>query len=155
MEHGRFLQGRATPANLGRVLPVPLDGAELARTFLGEPPLIAYARARLSWDGAAGSYLVELENSRQRQLLWIHPQWLLPLRLETYQQGKLLWRISLQGQAPRDDLPAMIESLTCEISSPAVRLYIHLRSLEANCRLPDDVFRLEPPPGMEVETVGG
>lgn len=153
MEHGRFLRGKANPDNLGRVLPVPLDGAELARTFLGEPPLIAYASARVSWDGERGSYLIELENSRRRQLLWLHPRWLLPLRLELYRQGKLLWRIELEARAPTSHLPAMVKSLTCEVFSPPLRLYIKLRELEANCRLPEDAFRLEPPPGVETESV--
>ena len=78
MDKGRFYKGAATPQNISRVIPIPMDGPEVAGILLGDPPLIPFANSSLEWDNQNGLYILTLSNSRQTQIIKIHPGLLRP-----------------------------------------------------------------------------
>ena len=78
MEHGRFLRGRASEKNILRVIPVPMQGPDVTALLMGEPAIIPYAKAELTWDETQWLYRLELSNSRLKQQIWIHPTRLRP-----------------------------------------------------------------------------
>ena len=80
MDKGRFLVGRATPANISRVIPIPMDGPDVVGIMAGDPPMIAYAQSSLAWDDSENQYKLVLANSRQEQTILVHPGRLRPSR---------------------------------------------------------------------------
>jgi hypothetical protein len=70
---GHFLHGPATPANLGRFLPLVLPPEELTMLLLGRAPRIPYDSATFELDDAKRVYVVRLSKGPVVQRLEIDP----------------------------------------------------------------------------------
>ncbi len=153
MQEGRFLSGRATPDNISRVIPIPMDGPEVVGIIMGDPPLIAYAQSALRWDPDQGQYHLTLSNSRQTQQIWIHPERLRPVKIVCEQEGKLLYRLQYQEWQGGKQDPHFPTKIRFEMPARDIQLRLRLREVERNVELSKELFELTPPPGLSVEII--
>ncbi|MEW5741804.1 MAG: DUF4292 domain-containing protein [Myxococcota bacterium] len=70
---GKYYRGPATPANLGRFLPVVLPPAELAALMLGRAPRLPPESSELSFDDKLGVYVLTLKREGVTQTLHVQP----------------------------------------------------------------------------------
>lgn len=147
MDQGRFYQGSATPANISRVIPIPMDGPEVAKLLLGDPPLIPYATSSLEFKD--GLYILSLSNSRQQQTIKIHPTRLRPTEVLLKAGRKEYYRLVYDDW--HDTQPPVVEKATFTMPSEDIRLVIKIRETERNVDLKNDLFVLTPPAGLPVE----
>jgi len=153
MNKGRFLVGQATPANISRVIPIPMDGPEVVGIMAGDPPLIAYAKSSLKWDDSEGQYLLRLSNSQMEQEILIHPFRLRPSKVICKQDGKLYYSLVYEDWQTGDNQPAIPTKMRFEMPAEDIKLIIKIRETEINPELADDLFKLHPPEGISVERV--
>ena len=152
MEEGRFLTGPATQDNISLVLPVPLDGPELAGLLLGEPPLCAYASALLAWDESRGRYRLTLANARQEQTLLVHPVTLRAERVLLREGGKTLYELTIEEwKAATPPLPPVPQKLVLSMPERKIRVVLKLREVEIDPALGDSLFELAPPQNTPIE----
>jgi len=150
MDHGRFLQGEATPANISRAIPIPMDATEVVGLLAGDPPLIIYAKAALDWDESEGRYLLTLSNSRELQKIYIHPRLLRPTRIVCKVEGRLFYRLDYDDFESSSSVPRKIGF---EMPGEDIKLRLRIREIEINPGLGDDLFELTPPEGTPIEPV--
>ncbi len=153
MNKGRFLVGQATPANISRVIPIPMDGPEVVGIIAGDPPLIAYAKSSLEWDDSEGQYRLRLSNSQLEQEVLIDPHRLRPNKIVCKQNGKLYYRLVYEDWQTGDNQPAIPTKIHFEMPAEDIKLTIKIRETEINPELAEDLFKLQPPKGIFVERV--
>jgi outer membrane lipoprotein-sorting protein len=149
MDKGRFYQGSATPQNISRVIPIPMDGPEVSGILFGDPPLIPFAESKL--DFKDGLYILTLCNSRQQQTIKIHPTRLRPTEVLLKVGGKEYYHLVYDDW--HDTKPPVLEKATFTMDSENTRLEIKIREVEKNVDLKDDLFVLTPPEGIPVESL--
>ncbi len=151
MDEGRVVAGRATAANLSRLLPVPLDGIELAQAFLGQPPLLPWATSRLEPAGP-GTVKLELCNKRQCQRMFVDTRTMLPESVRMERGGKAEWRLYLYAVKKLGGIavPTMLEF---EMPPEDVRVKVRLKSVEVNPPLERALFELSVPESTPVENL--
>jgi hypothetical protein len=153
MDKGRFLTGKATPANISRVIPLLLDGAEVAGIVLGDPPLIPYATLELFFDDVAQLYRLVLRNSRQEQEVRIEPTSLRPVQVICHNEGKLWYQLFFEDWSGNPNGPRAPQTLRFASPHDSIKIEIHLRQADINPQLDEGLFRLTPPGGMRLEPV--
>jgi outer membrane lipoprotein-sorting protein len=149
MDKGRFYTGAATPNNISRVIPIPMDGPEVAKILLGDPPLIPFAKSSLDFDSNDGLYVLTLSNSQQTQIIKIHPGRLRPTEVLCKVAGKEYYRLVYDDW--HDQQPPVLKKATFTMPSEDIRLVIKISETERNPVLKDDLFVLTPPEGIPVE----
>ncbi len=151
MDKGRFYQGSATPQNIGRVIPIPMDGPEVAKLLFGDPPLIPYANSFL--DFKDGLYILTLSNSRQQQTIKLHPARLRPTEVLCKVSGKEYYRLAYEDWHQKKGSPPVLKKATFTMPSENIHLVIKIRETERNPDLKDDLFVLTPPKKIPIETL--
>jgi hypothetical protein len=151
MDKGRFLVGPATPANISRVIPIPMDGPDVVGIMAGDPPMIAYARSSLTWDESENQYRLVLSNSRQEQTILVHPVRLRPSHIRCREGGKLLYRLDYSDWQDRKEGPSVPREVVFEMPADDIKLRVRLRNTEINVPLADEMFELHPPEGLPIE----
>jgi len=149
MDKGRFYQGAATPVNISRVIPIPMDGPEVSGILFGDPPLIPFAQSKLKFED--GLYVLTLSNSRQQQTIKIHPTRLRPTEVHLKVDGKEYYKLVYDDWHATQ--PPVVEKATFTMPSENTRLTIKIRDVEKNVDLKDDLFVLTPPEGLPIETL--
>ncbi len=151
MKNGRFIRGRATPANISQVIPVPMDGPEVAGILMGAPPFIPYAKAALAWEPDRSAYRLELSTAREIQRVWIKTGPLRPQEVILERGGQLVYRLEYKDWIVKGDRAVVAAKAQFEMPSEQIRLRIKITQAEADPVLGDDLFELVPPEGMKVE----
>ncbi len=151
MKNGRFVRGSATPAHIARIIPVPLDGSEVAGVLMGDPPWIPYARARLDWDAERRLYRIEFTTARARQVALIEPRLLRPLEVELRRGDRRVYQLQYEDWIERQGRAVAPRKIRFEMPADEIRLRIKIRRAQADPALADDLFELEPPAGVVIE----
>lgn len=151
MKNGRFIRGRATPANISQVIPVPMDGPEVAGILMGDPPFIPYAKAELAWEPDRGAYRLELSTAREIQRVWVKPEPLRTHEVILERGGQRVYRIEYKDWIVRKDRAVVAGKAEFEMPSEKIRLRIKITQAEADPTLSDDLFELVPPEGVQIE----
>jgi hypothetical protein len=116
-----FQYGPATACNLARLTQVPVPGHVLVSLLRGEPALLVHAsgQAALSWD--CDRYVMTIpgsHNASQRLEIEVHPddydnpwdrQRLRVTRIQTVQQGVVLYDAKLDDHEPHKTLPTRVD----------------------------------------------
>ncbi len=162
----RYLTGATCPANIARLLGVPLSVDETAQFLLGGTPVIAHEQATVSWT-ADGYYRVRLQagsGERQELDLGIYPQDLAQpsaaqrlylLRSERFSAaGKSVWRVTYAEHKK-------VRLGTAEVLVPfEVRVeraqdgsdtLVRFKEVAFNPQIPEGAFVQTPRPGMREE----
>jgi len=147
----RCFTGPACRANVGRLLPLGLEGRDAVEVLMGGPPVLDHTRAELAWDEAVGAYRVTLWTSTgERERLWVeHGTWR-TRRADLYRGTERIF--SLTFEEPRRVgsvlLPHRLHLVTRARHADLVLSY---REVEVNPRdLDPEVFRIQCPKGTEV-----
>jgi hypothetical protein len=164
MQHHVFHDGPACPANVGRLIPIPLLPEEIAAILLGDAPLGAEARAvDVGWDGQLKADVLALERTAAgaaASRLWITMKRTAAgydiLAVEGQSPGATArWRVAYQDLVPADGftLPQLIRFAEPGKSfDQGVEIKVKER-FGLNRPLRDDQFELKPPPGYAVQTL--
>jgi outer membrane lipoprotein-sorting protein len=153
MDKGRFLVGSATPANIAQVIPIFMDGPEVVGIFLGRPPLIPYAKVSLDWNATDNVYLLTLSNSSETQEVTIHPKNYYPIKITSKRAGKLFYELTYHGWNKKDDQPAVFKKVRFEMPQKNIIVEVKTSDVEINPQLTDEMFILQPPPGIPIEKI--
>ncbi len=161
----RFLTGPTCPANIARMLNVPLSVQQTTLLLLGGTPVIAHDRATIRWHDD-GFYRIELASAQDRQEVDLgiragdsqHPperQELMLLRSEIYDaNGKTRWRASY-GDYQRVQFGSygieMPYEVRVEQPSAGNDTLIKFKEIALNVEIQDDAFIQAALPGMTEE----
>jgi outer membrane lipoprotein-sorting protein len=149
-----FYHGPATPQNVARILPIRLQGADVARLLLGDPPLIPHEAATLVLDRCQTRYRLTLTHkaARLRQELSVDATRLLPVESRIYQAGELAYAIEFHDYMQHEKI-WVPQKLRYRAPADRVDLLVLYGDLDLNEPLEDDLFRLQPPRGVPVTEV--
>jgi outer membrane lipoprotein-sorting protein len=150
LEKKRFWQGPATPDNLARLLPLRLEGEELASLLRGGVPLIQYADATMGWDAERGCYQVDLTGPARRQRLCVEPKALRVAESRVWKDDHLQYS-ALFGQYTGEDAAAIPTRMRFEVPSDDLRVEVEVVDHKLNPQVAPDAFQIEAPRGIEVE----
>ena len=148
MKNGRFITGHATMANISKVLPVPMDGADIARMLLGQAPLIAYASDKLEFD--QGQYVITLSNARQTETIRVGPD-LAPSSIKLFTNGHVTYSLTLSDWLKQKGRPLVPGKIRFEMPSENAKVRIKLFQADPTNFPEDEVFDLKVPEGVDVE----
>ena len=148
-QHSRFLSGPACAENIVRFLQLAFTPQELSALLAGSAPMVG-GPSSSRWERRGGREVLELsapDGSREtlvfdgkptdRDLLWAERK---------TADGSLVWRV--EHRQFESGLPAITD-----VVQGKTKVSIRFRSREPNLDLPDELFRLQRPPGVLVETV--
>lgn len=157
LREGRLFVGPATPANVARLLPLPLRPEEIVEVLLGGVPLPSDFQAtglsvedelwRLELrgaDGEQGILHVRPSGGRVERAEWLDAS------------GNPRVRVRFEDFSRSDDGgPPFPKSIRVEVPPADTRVEIRLRDAETDVELAEALFSIEPPPGGEAEPLGG
>lgn len=149
MKNGRFITGNATMANISRVIPVPMDGADIARMLLGQAPMIAYASEKL--EVKHGQYLLTVSNARQVESILINPENLTPTRIKLSTNNELTYTLELSDWLTQEGKALVPGKIRFEIPNRKIKVRIKLFSAESGTPPDDKLFHLDIPDGVDIE----
>ncbi len=145
--------GRACPRNIGRLLPIAMEGEEVFNVLAGGTPLINAHTTRLEWDGRAGAHRVDLVGDYgAEQSVWIeHPTGSV-LRSVIRQGTLIVVDIAFEDFADVEGqrLPHVI---SIKMSRNDVDLKIKYREVDLNTDIADDAFTIPCPTAASEETL--
>jgi hypothetical protein len=162
LQHHVFHKGPACPANVARLIPIPLLPEEIAAILLGDAPLGQGARGtEVGWDANKRADVLAVERSAAGAAathLWITMKRTQGgydiLAVEGQSPGASgRWRVSYEDLVRADGytLPALIRFAQPGKSfDDGVEIKVRER-LGLNRPLKDEQFTLTPPPGFKVE----
>ncbi len=149
-QDGRALQGPATPANLGRFLPLVMPPAELAAVLLGRAPRITADALEFRFDDALGVFVATLQRGEVRQTLHVQPPSYRVVKstAENLNAYDLTFGdLAVMGEA------TMPRHLTLDARGAKTALELTWKDVAVN-EAPDlSLFDLEPPEGVPVDEV--
>jgi Outer membrane lipoprotein-sorting protein len=163
----RFLTGPTCPANIARMLNVPLTVQQTTLLLLGGTPVIAHDRATIRWH-EDGFYRIELASKDDKQEVDLgigehdaeappERQELMLLRSEIYDaKGKTRWRASykdykrVQFGSYRIAMPYEVR---IEQPNAGNDTQIKFKQIALNVDIPDEAFVQTALPGMTEEVL--
>lgn len=170
LREDRFYVGPTCPANIERLLGIPLDGDEVALLLTGQTPRIEATREELSCDG--GVYRVTLHGADGRTqhiaLQVLEEDAAAPPERQRMRliesrvlaaDGSLEWRVTWEGYRDVADAGgagtsvAMPFRVRFEHPSRGIDTLVRFQSIDLDVQAPADAFVQTPRPGLEVETV--
>ena len=175
LRENRYLEGPTCPANIARLLGIPMSGEDVMRLLLGDTPRIAAVRETVECTGE-GTYQVVASGAggeRQEIELAVHPedeaqppsnQRLRLVRSELYDaRGNTQWRATFdEHRVVRDPRSsdadprgvAMPFEVRFEDPRKGVDTLVRFESVDLNVDVPADAFRQTSRPGIPSEWVG-
>jgi len=152
LEEKRFWQGAATPAHLGRLVPVAMAPESLAALLRGTLPVIRHTAAVVVWDSENGWYQLDLqgENGR-RQRISLEPEALRVVAAREWVGDALQYRARLGDYSDASDT-AVPRRMRLEAPTDDLRIDVEVLDHRVNPELPDAAFTLDPPRGIRVES---
>lgn len=149
-QDGRYLRGPATPANLGRFLPLVMPPAELAAVLLGRAPRIPADGLDFRFDDALGVFVATLRRGEVKQTIHVQPPSYRVVKstAENLNAYDLTFAdLAVFGEAT---LP---KAATLDARGAKTVVELSWKEVEVN-QAPDlSLFDLEPPDGMPVVDV--
>ena len=147
-------QGRSCPDNVGRLLPIFLEGEDIVELLLGGAPIIRHDAEEMVWDRRAGAYRLSLHGEGGvTQDIWI-----------AHATG-VVHRMVVRDGAREPTLEVVFDDVA-EISGHLLPQTLHLRArrddvdlklsyrdTELNQALGDDAFSLPCPEGTSLEVL--
>jgi outer membrane lipoprotein-sorting protein len=167
MRSKRFLFGPTCPANIARLINVPLSVEQTTLLLLGGTPVIEHTRQSIRWHDD-GFYRIELASDSARQEVDLgisehdaelppERQELLLLRSEIYDaKGRTEWRASYadyQRLAVGSYRVPMPFEVHIEQPRAGADTLIRFKDIALNVEIQDDAFMQVAPPGMTEEAL--
>lgn len=153
-KEGRFMQGRADPCNIARLVQIPLPAEQVMRVLTGYAPIIE-GRRESKWDGR-GFYDVSIEEGGRKQNLHVGPNRKeLPLLRSILSDGSgTVFNIVFDRWSAFGGIVVPTE---IRVKMPRNKADLLLRydgdGVELNPKLPDDAWTQPIPAGIKAEQV--
>ncbi len=148
-QRNRFFTGPACAENVERFLQVRFAPEEINAILAGSAPLQG-TPVSTRWERRGGREVLELgAPDGSHETLFLDGKekvWDLLIAEHRAPNGKTLWRIEHSDYS--ENFPARTR-----VTQQSAHLELRFKSREPNVALPDELFRLAPPPGFRVETV--
>jgi hypothetical protein len=138
-------RGRATPANLARVVPLPLPAEDLVAILCGGAPLPG---APVGAEPAWGALRLELRGPEGGATLQVGEGAAVE-RAEERPAGRPAYTIAREGFRLRSGARFASE-VALRASSPEVKVGLHWKDVRLNDEVDPALFRLEPPAGARL-----
>lgn len=148
LSNGQLREGPATPENVGRVLPFPMGVRSLVETLLGGIPADTFEATTLELD-EDGAYVLGLldKASGARVQASVDPASLAVLSAD-FGETHIAFE-DLAEVAPVTGL--FPKKIHVEVPKRDLDVRIQLKELELNVPLPEELFRIQAPPGVTPE----
>lgn len=148
----RFLQGAATPENLVRLVPIPLEPEDLAALLRGGVPVLSDPESTtVGWDAENGWYQLDLARGDLRQRLSFEPEHRRVVALRM-QRGAVVVKARL-GDYSGTGPTAIPRRMRFEVPHDALRIDLRVTDHDLNPTLPAAAFELSAPRGIPVESL--
>lgn len=144
-QENRYTTGPAEAQGLGRFLPVALTPKELAAVLLGEVPIVTTEHVTMEVE-PSGSYLLKLAGERRSQRIVVGTRDLRILSVET--RGEVSMDVFLE------DHDSILFAKKIRVVTPSARVEIKYTNIKLNPMLEPGTFRLQPPPGVQIDRMG-
>jgi hypothetical protein len=154
LQNNVFYSGPPTPENISLLLPLYLSGEDFVRVLTGGfpttqlPPTWA-ERATLTWDEAPGHYhlTIPLPNAHTQRVSLTHPALAVAeLRIASPDGTLYLYQAKDFSDYAGVPLPAKARF---ELPAQSIDVQLRVEKTEANVDLPDALFLISPPDGIE------
>lgn len=156
LEQEVFYYGTPSPENIARILPFYLTDVDIVRVLLGGPPLTLMSddaeAYELEWDGERGSYhlTAPLRTGDGRLELWVrHDEWVIEAAKRLDEDGTLVFELRTGDFEPVGDFIIPMQLRFLLETENEIDMSLEIESAELNVDLPDLLFELEPPRGIE------
>ena len=167
MREGRFLFGPTCASNIGRLLGVELEGAEVARFLMGDTPRLPDAQTTLTCEGDGYQVELRVDDGRRQQLVFLVPradrekppaeQRMRLQRSELFDaEGATIWRVtysdyqSVAAGAAQVELPFAIQF---EDPRNDADTLVRFQDIDVNVAVPPGAFAQSAPAGVAPEYV--
>jgi hypothetical protein len=157
LQSQQYFRGAATPANLTSLAPIPLTPEDIVRVLAGGPPLdrvdpdpSTYA---LEWDRRIGAYVLTLPllDGGSLDLHVRHGDWALAGARESAADGTLLYEVRCGDfRTVGTEEITMPHRIRVRVPAERVDLELEVERYDLNPGLPDPLFELQPPRGVEI-----
>ena len=169
LRENRYLHGPTCPANIGRLLGIPMAGEDVVRFLLGDAPLIdaeretigcgddGYLVTRWAADGRRQELVLAVRSAdRQAPPAQQHTRL---KRAEVFDaDGKTEWRVTFDDHRVVDDpqeeegvaLPFVIHFVDPRHDADTI---VRFEKIDLDVEVPDGAFRQAPRPGISAEHV--
>lgn len=149
LEHKRYEQGPATPANLARLLRLPLSGEELTALLAGGAPVPPGATTTLDWDDELGAHLLEITSGSRRQRIWVEPAAYRTVGLRTWEGDRTVLAARF-GDYDGEGPTAVPRRMRFEVPGQDLRVDARFEDHTLNVEPPADAFTIPPPQGIPI-----
>ena len=138
--------GKADADNIGRFTRIPVAADTLVRALLYSAPVVAYDDVN-AWLLTDGGWLVELSGGSNRQEMVFDARRRL-VETRYFNSGQLMLKVAYAGFAGNDsEFP---HSIDIHLAEYDVQASLEFSELDINQVLQPDLFRLQPPAGVEM-----
>lgn len=161
LEEEIYYTGSPSPQNLARLLPFYMTAGDMVRVLLGAPPFDQFgpdtSLYTVRWDREEGYYVLGVplaDGSGQLEMGIRHGDWTLSAAKRFDSAGELVFELRTGSfeEVENSTMPTQLRFLL-EGDTP-VDMSIDAESVELNIALPDELFVLEAPRGVEQRLLG-
>jgi len=161
LEEEIYYTGSPSPQNLARLLPFYMTAGDIVRVLLGAPPFDQFGHDTdvytLRWDREEGYYVLGVplvDGSGRLEMGIRHGDWTLSAAKRFDTAGELVFELRTGSFESVENtmMPHQLRFLL-EGDNP-VDMSIDAESIELNVALPDELFVLEAPRGVEQRDLG-
>lgn len=154
-----YMSGAPTPSNVARFVPFYMTAQDLVRVLFGGPPLDAAStdsdEYTLAWDGRAGAYRMVLPLIAGGELVLHvqHETWTVSGAAQYDADGEPIFELRTGDFAAVEAdgfVTSMPRRLRFIMEGEDIDISLDVERLDMNVTLPDGLFQLAPPPGVEV-----
>ncbi len=150
----RFYEGRATPENLARLLPIRLEPGEIGALLRGTVPVLAHQRATASHDAERDVDVLVLEGPAGRQTVDFERGGHRVVETRVHRDGQLRYVARLgRYDGPEAQATPRRVRFTAPEGEGELRVDIEVLEHRINPTLPDEAFTLDAPRGIPVESL--
>ncbi|MFT6395778.1 MAG: outer membrane lipoprotein-sorting protein [Bradymonadia bacterium] len=153
-----YMSGSPTPENVARFVPFYMTAEDLVRVLFGGPPLDAAStdadEYTLQWDGRAGAYRMVLPLTAGGELV-LHVQhgtWTVSGAAQYDVDGDPIFELrtgdftTIEGDGFTTTMPQRLRFI---MEGEDIDISLDVERIDMNVPLPDTLFQLAPPPGVE------
>lgn len=144
--------GRSCPENVGRLLPLAMEGRDVVDLLLGVAPVVRHHERSVTWDRRAGAYLLTLVGDGVRERIWVAHGSGDVKRAVLERGGTRDFEVSFDDHRESSGR-RMPHEVSVKARRGNVDLKLVYREVTFGGPLGEDVFRVPCPDGTRVETL--
>lgn len=153
-----YMSGAPTPSNVARFVPFYMTAEDLVRVLFGGPPLDAAStdadEYTLGWDRSAGAYRMVLPLTAGGELVLHvqHETWTVSGAAQYDSDGDPIFELrtgdftTIEAEGLVTTMPQRLRFI---MEGEDIDISLDVERIDMNVALPDALFQLAPPPGVE------